>query len=239
MDNNAGTESEYKNNDSYFSNNNYFVFDTNGRNNNEYVNESRIDFDSPNNHSPTIDSFNSRNLNKTYIYRYKFSLEFMDEIYQFSKIHQYDERKYFKEAWELWVKNNEILVNNEINRLKCLKYEGDILDKMFKSARYYFRKKGTVKKAPVDRKKYVGVQKKLLDAMDEHIKINVNSTYKPSDGFINFCKENVELLKDEIKIFIDEDIDDDAYSIKKKVKKTYKNRYFMFISNSKEVVVKN
>jgi TctA family transporter len=34
------------------------------------------------------------------IYRYKFTQEFMDELYKFSKIHQYDERADFKEAWK-------------------------------------------------------------------------------------------------------------------------------------------
>ena len=37
------------------------------------------------------------------IYRYKFTEHFMEELYEFSKIHQYDARKDFKEAWKIWI----------------------------------------------------------------------------------------------------------------------------------------
>lgn len=80
------------------------------------------------------------------IYRFKFTEEFMKDMWIFSKIHQYDHRKDFKEAWVLWLKDNEEIVSQEIVRLQDLRYEGDILDKMFKSARYYFRKKSTEKR---------------------------------------------------------------------------------------------
>ena len=117
------------------------------------------------------------------IYRYKFTNEFTEELFKFSKIHQYDHRKDFKEAWEIWMDKNEELIDGEVRRLTNLGYDGDIIDKMFKSARYYFRKKSTEKKAPVKRRIYVGSQKDLLDAMDEHIKSNINSEdFKPSDG---------------------------------------------------------
>ena len=91
----------------------------------------------------------------TNIYRYKFTEDFMGELFTFSKVHQYDHRKDFKEAWLAWVDTNEDIVNDEIHRLTRLGYDGDILDKMFKSARYYFRKKSTEKKAPVQRRDYV------------------------------------------------------------------------------------
>ena len=54
------------------------------------------------------------------IYRYKFTQEFMDEIYQFAKIHQYDERKDFKEAWEVWMETQSELINSEVNRLTAV-----------------------------------------------------------------------------------------------------------------------
>ena len=85
------------------------------------------------------------------IYRFKFTEEFMEVLYEFSKIHQYDERKDFKEAWKIWVEENETIINQETTRLNDLGYKGDILDKMFKSARYYFRKKSSEKKQPTQR----------------------------------------------------------------------------------------
>jgi Fe-S cluster biosynthesis and repair protein YggX len=175
---------------------------------------------------------NETNLNnniKTNIYRYKFTNTFTDELYKFSKIHQYDHRKDFKEAWEVWIEENSELINEEIMRLHNLGYDGDILDKMFKSARYYFRKKSTEKKEPVKRRVYIGSQKTLLDAMDEHIKSNINTReFKPADGFDEFCNKNIEIIKDQINKFIQADITNSS-EIKEKIKKTYKNRYFQFV----------
>jgi len=164
------------------------------------------------------------------IYRYKFNNDFTNELFKFSKVHQYDHRKDFKEAWEVWMADNENIVDEEVRRLTNLGYEGDIIDKMFKSARYYFRKKSTEKKAPVKRRIYVGSQKDLLEAMDEHIKSNILSgDFKPSDGFDEFCKKNVDILKEQINILCQSGLTD-SNEIKAKIKKTYKNRYFLIIS---------
>jgi hypothetical protein len=164
------------------------------------------------------------------IYRYKFTDEFTCELFKFSKIHQYDDRKAFKEAWNVWMEDNEEILNEEYKRLKELGYDGDIFDKMFKSARYYFRKKSTEKKEPVKRRIYVGSQKDLLEAMDEHIKSNiVSGDFKPSDGFDEFCRQNVNLLKEEITVLCRAGLTD-SNEIKAKIKKTYKNRYFLAIS---------
>jgi hypothetical protein len=172
------------------------------------------------------DDFIEINVN---IFRYKFTEEFMEELYQFSKIHQYDERKVFKESWTVWTEENDEIISKEVRRLTELGYEGDILDKMFKSARYYFRKKSTEKKEPCKRREYVGVNRLLLGKMDEHIYSNIaHDDYKPSDGFDHFCKENVDLLKEEITKLYKSGLKE-SIEIKNKIKKTYKNRYFIII----------
>jgi hypothetical protein len=168
----------------------------------------------------------------TPIYRYKFTNEFTDEMFQFAKIHQYDDRKSFKEAWEIWTEKFEELISGEVRRLSNLGYEGDILDKMFKSARYYFRKKQLEKKDSVKRRDYVCLNKTFLNIIDEHIKENIykeKETFKPSDGFNEFCKSNVDLLKIEINNLFQNGITD-TNEIKMKMKKTYKNRYFIIIN---------
>ena len=170
---------------------------------------------------------NDRNVN---IYRYKFTNDFIKELYKFSKIHQYDHRKDFKEAWTVWIEEEDELVNLELRRLTNLGYDGNILDKMFKSARYYFRKKSTEKKEPTKRRNYTGVQKDLLDSIDEHIKSSINeNNYKPSDGFSSFCKDNIEILKEEVSRLSKMGYKN-SVEIKNKIKKTYKNRYFIFVS---------
>jgi len=179
----------------------------------------------------TTDKTYSDNNQAINIFRYKFSQDFVDELYKFSKIHQYDARKDFKEAWNIWVDENDDLVHLEMRRLINLGYDGDILDKMFKSARYYFRKKSTEKKEPAQRRDYISVSKKLLDSMDEHIQKNIdNEDYKPSDGFDDYCKKNEEILKHEVNLLVKNGFTDPT-EIKNKIKKTYKNRYFILVKN--------
>ena len=180
-----------------------------------------------NNNNKIDKSKNNVNVN---IFRYKFTDEFTGELFKFSKIHQYDHRKDFKEAWNIWTEDNDDIVSEEVRRLTNLHYDGDILDKMFKSARYYFRKKSTEKKEPLKRRDYIAIQRDLLDAMDDHIKSNISGDdYKPSDGFDEFCKANIDLLKEEVNILCRNGFTN-SVEIKNKIKKTYKNRYFLIIS---------
>lgn len=163
----------------------------------------------------------------TVIYRFKFTEDFMEELYKFSKIHQYDARQDFKEAWKLWSEENEDIILEESERLQRLGYDGDINDKMFKSARYYFRKKSTEKKEPKQRRNYISVNKELLEAMDRHIEENIfDEDYQPKTGFIEFCKSNEDVLKNTISKIFEQGVTDTEL-IQTKIKKTYKNRYFM------------
>ena len=166
------------------------------------------------------------------VYRYKFSNDFMEKMYEFSKIHQYDDRKAFKEAWTTWIEDNNPDIDEEVRRLDALGYDGNIMDKMFKSARYYFRKKGTVKKEPKQRRIYVSCAKETLDAMDAHIikSLTGENPCKPSDGFQDFCNQYHDVLKTEVHHLLAEKIND-AEEIREKIKKTYKKRYFIITNN--------
>ena len=179
----------------------------------------------------TINTINNKpiNTNKSTIFRFKFTDEFISELSQFAKIHQYDDRHEFKEAWNNWVEENQDLVDTESRNLINNGYNGDVLDKMFKSARYYFRKKSTEKKDPVVRRTYINVDKQLLDAMDEHIMENIDDDdYQPKNGFTDFCNSNIELLKKVVNEICQSGIKD-AREIEDKIKKTYKNRYFVLV----------
>ena len=154
----------------------------------------------------------------------------MKELYTFSKIHQYDDRKDFKNAWSIWSEENQELIESEKHRLISLGYEGNILDKMFKSSRYYFRNKVVEKqKESTKRRKYISVTRELLDSMDQHINNNrCNADYKPQTGFISFCNENVDVLRKSISKICEEGTKDPLI-IHEKIKKTYKNRYFVIV----------
>ena len=161
-------------------------------------------------------------------------------MHNFSKIHQYDDRKEFKSAWVTWAEENAELIEEETRRLQDLNYNGDINDKMFRSARYYFRKKSSEKKEQPVRHSYICVDRDIINAMDAHIlkqqdtaKAKATATAKadnskPSEGFLDFCKENIDLLSEEIARLYSENMS--AEDIKKKIKKTYKNRYFLKVN---------
>jgi len=161
------------------------------------------------------------------IFRYKFSETFTAELYEFSKIHQHDDRATFKQAWTTWLEESDELVSSEVKRLTELGYDGNILNKMYKSSRYYFRKKSTEKKAPVERRPYICVTEDLLTCMDRHI--SQIQKKKPGVSFVEFCQSNEVLLQEEVKWLCSKGLKD-PNDIKEKIKKTYKNRYF--IANS-------
>lgn len=76
-------------------------------------------------------------------YRFEFSKLFINELSRFSKVHQYDERHTYKKEWSTWKSDSGIaeIMEMEKRRLEENGYIGNIEDKMFKSGRYYFRKK--------------------------------------------------------------------------------------------------
>ena len=164
------------------------------------------------------------------IYRFKFTENFMEELYKFAKIHQYDHRKDFKEAWTKWTDENSDIITNETDRLLALGYknEDNIDDKMFKSARYYFRKKSPVKPEPKQRRQYISVDPELLAAIDEHI--IANNEVKPEAAFVLFCKDSEQILRQSIGQICSQGIND-AQLIQQKIKKTYKNRYFLLLNS--------
>jgi hypothetical protein len=160
-----------------------------------------------------MDSPIENNMSKTY--RYEFSEDFCAMLSDFAKIHQYDDRKVFKEAWNVWVEDNTDQVEQECRAIYSDGYEGDAIDKMFKSARYYFRKKSVQKKEQVPRKSYEKTGAELLKKIDMHIKANLDM--KPHDSYIAFCQKmrEEESSETEVEVEVDEE----------KLKKTFKNRY--------------
>lgn len=173
----------------------------------------------------SIDSQGRNTANK--IYRFKFTEEFMQQLHTFSKIHQYDDKNTFKESWNNFILENEDIIYMEVRRLNQLGYHGDIIDKMYKSARYYFRKKSSAKKQPKERRKYISFDTKILEAMDKHIVDNMEKNeYQPKNGFSEFCKENETIVREYMAKLYNDGLTE-SKSIEEKFKKTYKNRYFM------------
>lgn len=165
------------------------------------------------------------------IFRFKFSSDFTDRLTPFAKLHQYDDRHTYKEAWTQWLVINDELVDTEVRRLKGLGYDGNIVDKMYKSGRYYFRNKPTNANTEAKpRRVYVSLEHDVIDAMDIHISVNYYlPCFKPSIAYDQFCMEHTKLINDEITRLLQEDLTKE--DVCAKLKKTYKNRYFLFTQN--------
>ena len=117
-------------------------------------------------------------------YRFVFAEEMTEQLSIFAQIHQYDDRKVFKDAWQNWIEEDEIkpIIATEIKRIHDNGFVGDVLDKMFKSARYYYRKKSNVIKPQQERKVYEGVPQTILMKMDEYINAQIKEHIKGCSG---------------------------------------------------------
>ena len=171
-------------------------------------------------------------------FRFKFSQEFTEHMSYFAKIHQYDDRKVFKEAWLEWINQAEInaLINDETKILTNQGYTGDIIDKMFKSTRYYYRTKKDNTEPATQRKEYVGFSSNMLEIIDNHVKNQflentkknnqnmIITNISPAHAYVDFCeKHQLEIGVESLCLRqTDSDID-----LSHKFKKTYKNRYFI------------
>lgn len=160
------------------------------------------------------------------IFRFKFSTEFNNQLLSFSKLHQHDDRLTYKDNWTLWLQTNDQMIDEESRRLREQGYDGNIIDKMFKSGRYYYRKK-TPKQEPKKRRKYIPIECEVIEQMDKHIADNADSpTFKPSSAFELFTNEFKDLIEEESNRLLEKELSKE--DIKLKFKKTYKNRYFIF-----------
>lgn len=174
-------------------------------------------------------------------FRFKFGQEFTEYMSHFAKIHQYDDRKSFKEAWTKWTEEEHInaLINDENKHLLNQGYVGDVSDKMFKSARYYYRKKKDTHDI-IPRKEYIGLTSTIIEVMDIHIKSQflentkknnenkIITNVSPANAFLDFINTNQSIIQDESVILSKKE--NNSY-FDEKIKKTYKNRYFIQSKN--------
>jgi len=168
------------------------------------------------------------------IYRFNLANDVVEAITSFAKVHQYDSKKDYKHFWIIWCEENSEMVRGEVERLSSIGYEGDSLDKMYKSGRYYFRKKQlTLVVEPKKRRLYISMDSAVLDAMDCHIRSYAMADgFTPAKGYDMFCTNHLSLLQNEICRLISNDNNVDRRVIIAKIKKTYKNRYFVFTKPS-------
>lgn len=165
------------------------------------------------------------------IYRYNLSKEIINEIRAFTQVHKLDDRQEYKKAWNSWCTDNNEQITIETARLQNLGYDGDVVDKMYKAGRYYFRKRKIIANADADasktkkRREYISMSREVVSAMDAHIKTNVETNdFTPASAYAEFTRLNTDMLRDEEERLRNHIRNND--DIQSKIKKTYKNRYF-------------
>jgi hypothetical protein len=154
----------------------------------------------------------------------------MDPLTEFSSKHRFDDAALFKVYWERWEvqPQNADLIEQEERRLKTLGYEGNIHEKMYKTVRYYLKNKSLEKKEPKKRRKYVTLDKEFLEKMDDHIlQVAMVNNMKPAYAFNNFISlsDNMRQVDDQIKTMMENEMTE--VEANNKIKKTYKNRYYL------------
>ena len=179
-----------------------------------------------------ISIFNNVNLNmattQTTTFRFKFSPTISEAIEEFTNKHKYDDTHDFRDAWDIWLKENENIVDREKRYLTSLGWSGDIEVKMYKSARYYFKNKSSKKKEVKKRRQYVTLDKKFLADMDKHInEVAFKKNMKPAHAYNNFTSLNEYSNKMDAQVDYFQSNDWKEVDILNKIKKTYKNRYFI------------
>ena len=165
-------------------------------------------------------------------HHFKYSDEFAEKLAMFAKSHLEDKNKAFKAEWKKWTEQHTAEIQTEIAKMKSDGYPGSVEDKMYFSARYYYRKKAIKEQDDQDlpqseeakstRKKYESIDKELLTQMNDNIILQIYSSdysektstgvvisnITPSKAYSNYCK---------------------TYSVSeedKKTKKIYKNLYW-------------
>lgn len=186
---------------------------------------------------------------KLQTFHHNFSEQIAERFMYFATLHRYDDRKAFKEAWQKWIQEEDVAadIQHEIHTLESNHYSGDILDKMFKSVRYYYRKKPITPKPPITRKEYVALPVSILESMDKHIietmiqHTNPQTTQcsiSPAKAFDLYMKQlpqtNTNTTEQEQEQ--DQNEGEPAQTIDvPKYKKTYKNRFFIASKNIRQM----
>jgi hypothetical protein len=159
----------------------------------------------------------------------------MSEISAFARVHRYDTKDDFKDAWTQWTSENMRLISAEQERLTAMGFDGDLNKKMYVSARYYFKNKSDVEEAPKKRRKYVTIDKSFIRLIDNYINTSIQngdeSIYKPANCFQDFIQENEQQTALLVRKLATDDNLENA-DIIVKIKKTFKNRYFVLTNKT-------
>lgn len=188
------------------------------------------------------------------VHRFDFSEEITEELACFANLHQYDDRRTFTESWKEWINTSDVQdkIQLEKDRLHSLGFQGNILDKMFKSVRYYhFKKKDlnldTNQNEDIDQdleKSTIIIKsrfsKPFLQTIDifilEEIQKSIHEnttviTLQQANVYSQYCKTQQKDIYEEL-VLLKHTYGSINPDIENKLKKTFKNRFFKIIKDS-------
>lgn len=169
------------------------------------------------------------------VFRYEFSDDFKDALRYFGNLHRGEELEDFKEAWNQWRDDNVALFETEQRRLTERGYSGSSAQfntKAYSATRYYFSNRGRDgrrQKETKPRRKYISLGSVILSQIDEHLSRELYTTgFTPAIGFKGFCEEYYYEIRREMETICKyKELTESE--LEERVKKTYKNRYFLLI----------
>ena len=167
-------------------------------------------------------------------FRYQLSYDALMVLRPFAQTSASLPRQAFKDKWCTWLAINAQIVEAEEARLTREGYKGCVRDKMYKSARYYFKNRPpSLAKKPRARNAnpYIALAPAILSMMDAHIASasRSSSRAKPSTLYTEWALSLDDAAKATLGSELGRSMAQGGLTSEEaaiKVKKTYKNRYF-------------
>jgi len=186
-----------------------------------------------------------------------FSEDFSKMLHSFSKEHCAETLKQFRQSWQMWVSTHEIKqkIKLEIYKMRTNNFMGtddEITQKIYTSARFYYRKKEKREKKEQKEQKeqkesedqsktkkpYIGFSQEFIQLMDNEIKNKILGTAEQDTiiklnqrtAFNQFTQTHIDKIDEELGLLkqkYDELFENFiAKDIANKLKKAYQNRFY-------------
>lgn len=188
------------------------------------------------------------NSGESRIYRFKVqNAELFSAMKEFAGSHKFESKEVLKESFESWYESEEIssMIESEENYLTRHHYDfnhNNMKSKIFKSIKYYFIKnmlksmnlgedqnqRNKNNKKSRDSFKF---SKTFIECAKTHLKSSIcKHDFKPNTSFQEFLEQYNDVIQTE-KSRIDEINNENGKDFDAKLKKMYKNQYYVLHKN--------
>jgi len=179
-------------------------------------------------------------------FRFVYSPEIETILREFAKEHEGEERKQFKQSWNVFMEENKLLLDNESKRIKQEGYDKDVYAKMFHTIKYYYVKKSKKQKQQQEQHNQEEKEEKEENKVPESHPPKQRSYNKLGKQWIQtittFIKDDLESYKHTKEMkpeysynrFLEKHATEDE-ELQLRVKKSYKTQYYKIKTHKKIV----